>query len=186
MKKEIPALQLRYEAPDVLPGGASIEKSVRIEDSSSFRVNYRVQLKPAPSDSPGETKHSQSFIAVNSVPVISRADRSTQFCWSTEESKKGAGNDAQDSSKKSCESFKPGRAPLQLPDGANRLEIRTPGKAGLALKWNCAETCARMTIEMKNFSALLNLQFPALSPGGAAGEYSVQFSPLSAETPGSE
>ncbi len=183
-EKGNPALRLSYGPPDVLPGGASIEKTARIEDNDSLHVNYRVQLKAAPHDSAGQEKHSQSFIAVNSVPVVFRADHSTQFCWGTAEAKPGS--ETKDSAGKHCESFKPGRAPLELPEGASHVEVRSPGKAGLILEWDCVKTCARMTIEMKNFSALLNLQFPPLVPGGAAEEYSVRFRPFAAESPGSE
>ncbi len=183
-EKENPALRLRYEAPDVLPGGASIEKTARIEDNDSLRVNYRVQLKTSPRDPAGQERHSQSFIAVNSVPVVFRAEHSTQFCWGMAEAKPGA--EAKAASAKHCESYQPGRALLELPAGTNRLEVRTPGKAGLALEWDCAKICARMTIQMKNFSALLSLQFPPLTPGGPPGEYTVRFRPLTLESPGSE
>ena len=183
-EKENPALRMRYEAPDVLPGGASIEKTARIEDNDVLRVNYRVQLNAAQRDPAGQEKHSQSFLAVNSVPVVFRAEHSTQFCWGMAEAKPGP--EAKDAPAKHCESYKPGSAPLELPAGTNRLEVRTPGKAGLALEWDCARNCARMTIQMKNFSALLSLQFPPLTPGGPPGEYTVRFSPLTLESPGSE
>jgi hypothetical protein len=47
----------------------------------------------------------------------------------------------------------------------------------MALEWKLG----RMTIEMKNFSALLKLQFPTLSPGGSAGQYQVRFHVLPAD-----
>ena len=146
-------------------------------------MNYRVQLRSAPGGAEAATKleeHPQAFIAVNSVPVVFRKDRSTQFCWTP------SGSNAKSAEGMHCENFSPGHAPLVLPDGVSRIEVRTWGRPGLALEWDCAKLCGRMTVEMKNFSALLELQFPTLQPGGAAGEYWVRYRVLSGERPGAE
>ncbi len=39
---------------------------------------------------------------------------------------------------------------------------------------------------MKNYSALLKLEFPPLEPGGEAGRYRLRFRVVSAEESGSE
>jgi hypothetical protein len=169
----IPALRMSYDAPDILPAGAKIEKTVRLETTDTMRIDYRIQLFA--SGSPAGTKeHSpQAFVAVNSVPAILRADRSTRFCWT-------AG-----SAGVHCETFSPEHTAVELPAESSRLEVHTQGRPGLALEWNCAkpsaQSCGQMKIEMKRFSALLKLQFPPLTPGGEPGEYSVRFRVVPAE-----
>ncbi len=60
-----------------------------------------------------------------------------------------------------CEPFTPDGARLVIPDGIRELEVRTPGSAGLGLEW----TGGTVTVEMKRFSVLLKLRFPALEVG---------------------
>ena len=168
-----PVLRLGYDAPDILPAGASIEKRIRLESTDTVRVDYRVQLL-APSEARGQGNAApQSFIAVNSAPVALRGSHATRFCWTP----RGA--------ETHCENFSPGRVALELPASVARLEVRTAGRPGLALEWQCrgevAGECGRMTIEMKNFSALLQLQFLPLTPGEAACEYSVFYRVLPSE-----
>jgi Glycosyl hydrolases family 35 len=169
-----PALRLRYDAPDVYPAGASIEKIVRLAGLGEVRADYRVRLL-VPGSASAAAQEPQAFVAVNSLPASARINRSTQFCWAAPSSPpaEGAGDGMH------CESFMPGGAALTLPAGAHKLEVRTPGQPRPALEWSCADApavaCGQMTVEMKNYSALLKLQFPALSPGGTPGEYSVRY-----------
>jgi hypothetical protein len=108
---------------------------------------------------------------VNSVPVVFGGDRTTQFCWLDPSAKDAKPAPDAEGSGMHCEAFVPGRDPLPLPAAARRLEIRSPGRFAFAVEWNAGQ----MTVEMKNFSALLKLQFPALTPGGEFGKYAVQF-----------
>ena len=71
----------------------------------------------------------------------------------------------------------PGSGALEVPKDVNRLEVRTPGRSGLALEWKTG----RLTIEKKNFSALLKLRFPRLQAGGEPGEYQVRYTVLPVE-----
>ncbi|MCL5288631.1 MAG: beta-galactosidase [Acidobacteria bacterium] len=171
------SLRLFLEAPDVFPAGARISKIVRLPGADSLAVDYEIALN-APSSAevgtPGAAPPEQAFIAVNSVPVVFGGERTTQFCWSNSAAQPQG--DAADSAMH-CEEFVPGRDPLLLPDAARRMEIRSPGRLVLAVEWNAG----RMTVEMKNFSALLKLQFPPLIPGGEPGKYNVQFHVLSAD-----
>jgi hypothetical protein len=168
----IPALRMRYDAPDILPAGAGIQKTIRLETTNTLRADYRVQLFPIGSAA-AQTNLPQAFVAVSSVPSIFRADRSTRFCWMSSDSEVH------------CEAFSPDHAAVELPDRTRRLEVRTPGRPGLALEWSCtkspAQPCGQMRVEMKQFSALLELQFPPLTPGGEPGEYSIRFDVLSVE-----
>jgi hypothetical protein len=169
-----PALRLRYDAPDVYPAGASIEKTVRLAGPGEVRADYHVRLF-GPGSASTAAQEPQAFVAVNSLPASVRSNRSTQFCWPVPSGEPS--EDARDGMH--CEAFVPGGAALSLPAEARKLETRTPGQPGLALEWSCANVpsgpCGQMTVEMKNYSALLKLQFPALAPGGVHGEYSVRY-----------
>lgn len=176
------ALRLRYAAPDVFPGGASIEKTMQFEAPDAIRVNYRIELRApreATTDSGGSgnpseaPQHQQSFVAINSLPALSIGDRSTRFCWSaqaTDAAASARGNGEH------CEEFVPGGKSLELPEGIVRMEVHTPGEPGLALEWDRGT----MTIDRKNFSALLRLEFPPIAPGSEAS-YTVLFHVLPTE-----
>jgi hypothetical protein len=167
-------LRLVYDAGDVYPAGARLEKIVRLVGKDSVEVDYRVQLLPR-EGSPGEREQKQAFIAANSLPVLPAAvggERTTRFCW--EKSPAPAPATGETSAPElQCELFTPGRT-LEVPENIRRLEARTPGRFGIALEWDAG----KMTIEMKNFSAFLKLQFAALEPGGEAGRYRVRYQVL--------
>ncbi|MBI1750735.1 MAG: beta-galactosidase [Acidobacteria bacterium] len=169
------ALRLSFEAPDVFPSGAKIVKTVRLSGPASVAVDYEVGLKAvsaAETRAPGlAPPPEQSFIAVNSVPVVHGGERTTQFCWPDPSAPEAQPLAESSPPGTRCEDFVPGRDPLTVPEAVRTLEIRTPGRYALAVEWKTG----RMTVEMKNFSALLKLQFPALAPGGDEGRYNVQF-----------
>jgi hypothetical protein len=168
----IRALRMRYDAPDILPAGAGIQKTIRLETTNTLQADYSVQLFKTGSAG-AAANPPQAFVAVNSVPAMVRTDRSTRFCWMSGDS--GV----------HCEVFSPGRTAVELPEGSHHLEVRTPGRPGVAFEWDCvkppAQPCGQMRIEMMQFSALLKLQFPPLTPGGEPGEYLIRFSVLPAE-----
>ena len=184
--KEV-GLRLAYDAADVYPAGASVEKTLRVAVPNTVEVDYRVRLLRGEEPLAGIVQK-QSFVAANSVPALLRGERSTRFCW-----KKIAASAVADvlAPEMQCEQFTPGRT-LEVPEHVRRLEVRTPGRFGLALEWDPGpETppeasglsggAGRMTIEMKNFSVFLKLQFPALEPGGDAGRYRLRYQILEAE-----
>lgn len=189
------ALRLSYRAPDVAPAGARIEKTIRLLDAQRFAVDYDVVLdaaadsrldalgRPTPTGAvnpfaaplPEGTR--QAFVAVNSVPAHAGGEQSTRFCWPAGP---GAGEGAAagaappagvDPPPEHCEAFVAGRDPLTIPASAARLEVRTPGRPSLVLAWKNA----RMTVEMKNYSALLRLEFHPLEPGGAPIRPRIEF-----------
>ncbi len=184
-------LRMSYDAPDVYPSGATIEKTVSLSGPDSLDVNYRVRLaplgpnvRPNPASGAAPAPARQAFIAVNSVPALSRGDRSTRFCWAFPADSRSGYSAAPSQPDKNlhCEVFAPGRGTLSLPAGVSRLAVRTPGRPGLELSWEGA----RMTVEMKTYSALLKLELSPLEPGGEAGRYRVGFRVVSAEESGSE
>jgi len=170
-----PVLKLHYEAPDIFPGGASIEKTMQFEGGSGVRVDYRVALKGGEtSGSVVGANHPQAFVAVNSVPTLARPGRVTRFCWSLENN---AGETAAKAESKDarwkCQDFAAGGEKIELPARTIRLEVHTTGRSATIFEWECATECARMTIEPKHFSALLRLQFPPLAPGQPAERYTM-------------
>jgi hypothetical protein len=66
---------------------------------------------------------------------------------------------------------------LQVPEGATRLEVRTPGQPTLMLVWNSA----RMRIEPKTYSALILLEFAPLVPGAAPTQYILRYTVIPAD-----
>ena len=164
------AMTLRYHAADAFPSGADIEKRVEVA-GDVVSVSYRVSLEAAnaagttgeanslaaPADQP------QSFVATQSVPALDERGRLTKFCWSSAPAKDAAALAAKDSDSVAdhCEDFAPGGAPIEVQADANHLEVRTPGRPGLAMDWDSG----RLTIESKRYSALVELRSAALKAG---------------------
>ncbi len=170
-------LKLHYDAPDVAPGGASIEKAIRFEGPREVRVEYSVALKEAAAANGAPEIRAQSFVAVNSFPAMARPGRETKFCWPVEHaSREGAAGEKERRAEGGwhCEDFKPAGEPIELPAGTKRVEVRTTGRAATTLEWDCAAECARMTIEPKHFSGLFRLEFPKLTPGGGPARYEIR------------
>jgi len=179
-----PTYELHYDAPDVYPGGASIDKTVRLEDPATVRVDYRVKLLAGKSGDDGTKAgdHAQSFVAVNSFPATGWTSQPTQFCWGEEakadaKTAGGAGNAGGEPASQ-CVNFSPGGKAVEVPDGVTRVEVRSPGQTTMALAWECDKECARLEIEQENYSGLFRLVFPAIKPGGEAGVYTVRIEAL--------
>ena len=171
-----PGLKLHYDAADVFPGGASIEKSIRLEGQDGVRVDYSVALRGAAARKGSAEDQVQSFVAVNSFPAVARPGRETKFCWPVEHGSNDTAGAASEQAKGGgwrCEDFKPAAQPIELPAGTKRVEVRTPGRPAMTLAWNCAAECARMTIEPKHFSALFRLSFPKLTSGANQAQYTI-------------
>jgi hypothetical protein len=171
-------LKLRYDAADVFPGGATIEKSIRLERPNELRVDYSVALKGAAAAGANDSQESrsQSFVAVNSFPAVARAGRETKFCWPIEHASEDASVAKREQEAKGgwhCEDFKPAGEPIELPVGTKRVEVRTTGHPAMTVEWDCAAECGRMTIEPKHFSVLLLLKFPKLTRGADPAQYTI-------------
>lgn len=177
-----PALDLRYDAPDVYPHGARIEKTARFKGERTLAVEYHVALLPADArriqdeeagkifaTPPPVESHPQSFVILNSVPAIASGLKHTQFCW-----KEAAAGTNAPAGSEHCESFVPGGAAISPPAGVRQIDIREARRPGLALAWE--DEGARLTLEPKNYSVLLRLEFPPLDPGGAVRTYRIEFS----------
>ncbi len=170
-----PVLKLSYDAPDIYPSGASMEKSIQLDGTSGVRVDYVVALK-SPAGGNGTTAtQAQSFVSVNSFPASSKPGRVTKFCWLVTKAAADSSSDATtDLDGKHCEDFVAAGRDIEIPAGTKRVEVRTLGRRATALEWECSGECARMTIEPKNFSAIFRLVFPPLAVGGAAAPYTIR------------
>lgn len=179
----VPVLRLSYDAPDVFPSGAHIEKTIRFDGNDALQADYRVSLNAASPPQEGNAAAvppEQAFIAMNSFPALARGDRKTRFCWNAPSGSSGpAGAVGAEvpPTQLECRDFVPEGSVLSVPGSAARLEIQTSGRPTLALEWKQG----KMTIEPKNFSALLRLQFPPLASGVAAASYSLRLNILPAE-----
>lgn len=173
-----PALHLQYDAPDIFPGGTSIDKTIQLENTDTLRVDYRVALKPASSEPTTLSEaHPQAFVAVNSFPATAKLNHATQFCWASRhggDTHTDAEPPSGEKTVRHCEDFSPGGRTIELPRDTTRIEIQTPGRPKIAFEWECGKTCARLTIEPKIFSALFKLRFPPLTPGDIASEYTLR------------
>jgi hypothetical protein len=188
-----PALRLAAEAADVYPAGARVEKTVRLRPRADtgeppaaqapandrgeaaplewggLEVEYNVSLAASSLAEP----QPQAFVAVHSVPVLLRGERTTRFCWIAPGAESAA---AESEDAETCELFQPGNA-VAVPEGVTRITVRTPGAGALLLEWSAGT----MAVEMKNYSALLRLTFPPLIPGGAPGQYRLRMELREAE-----
>lgn len=180
-----PVLRMKYDAPDVFPGGAKIEKSMRLEGEDGIRADYRVSLNPAALTSISESQ-TQSFVSVNSFPAQAADGSPTRFCW------QAAGKNGQNAtapksrampagSGETCENFVPDGSPIIVPESISAVQIRSPGRTEVEVRWDCQKGGGRMTIEPKHFSALFRLEFPPLQPAGVEGQYSVHIRTLNAQ-----
>jgi len=179
-----PSLELHYDAPDVYPAGASIDKTVQIEGPATVRVDYRVKLAAEKGENAGlETgEHTQAFVAVNSFPASNAPGHLTQFCWAVETRGDGksatAANYSGGRSASQCTDFSPHGKTIEVPEGVKQVEVRSPGLPTMVFEWECGQECARLSIEPKNYSGLFRLEFPPLKPGGEAGVYTVRIRPF--------
>lgn len=166
-KEKEPAIRLRYHVPEIA-GGAVIEKTLWLEGKDTVDAEYRVSLS-------GSSSGTTAFVVMNSVPVVPGGDRGTRFCWESPgahaEAAPAAPVASSETNDVTCEPFAPGGNPIVPPAGVKRLEVRTPGHPKLILAWD--EGILR--IEPKAFSALLKLEFPALTPGAEPARYNLRY-----------
>ncbi|HUJ31820.1 MAG TPA: beta-galactosidase [Candidatus Acidoferrum sp.] len=178
-----PSLNLQYDAADTYPAGARIEKKIQFEAADAVRVDYVVSLNPETNNSSASADPlAQAFVAVNSFAADAEEGAPTQFCWQKPmpPGPPGAAKPADvqawnvKSGDEDCEDFAREGKPIEVPAGVSKIEIRSPRRPAIELDWDCAVSCARMTIEPKVFSALFRLEFAPLTPGAEAVQYSMQ------------
>lgn len=183
-----PALHLEYEAPDIFPAGASIEKTIQLEGSAGLKVEYRVSLHPKGTAAAATDSQPQSFVVLNSLPLdaslgtaaSASGGNPARFCWEGRGQSLTDGGNSSPGKDENCADFIPGGEPVVVPAGTSKIEVHSPGRAAIEIAWDCTDACAQMTIEPKLFSALFRLQFSPLTPGGDASQYSMHIRVLDA------
>ena len=173
----LPTLVMHYDAPDVFPSGATIEKTVQLAGGDTVRVDYQVALHRAPSEQGAARSQPQSFIAVNSFPAEAENGTPTRFCWQRKPPEKGVTADEKSFGTRDdqiCRDFVPDGDSITVPAGTTAVEVHTQARPTIEVAWDCGENCGRMTIDPKYFSALFRLEFPPLTPGAPAAKYSVR------------
>jgi hypothetical protein len=145
-------------------------------------VQYRVSSHPKAADAPGSTAvQPQSFVVLNSLPldaslgtaVSAGAGNPARFCWQGPAQSPTNGGNSSGDKDETCADFTPGGKLVLVPQGVSKVDVHSPGRAGIEMAWDCTDTCAQMTIEPKLFSAQFRLQFSPLIPGGEASQYSM-------------
>lgn len=169
-----PSLKLHYDAPDVFPGGARIEKTLQFDDAGTVKASYKITLLPKANDA--SQSESQSFVAINSFPAeAERSGASTLFCWTrTAEPSPPAANKGSESEPETCEDFVRDGKPIGVPEGISKIEIRSAGRPEIEISWDCGKSCGQMTIEPQYFSALFRLALPPLLPGAGTASYAMR------------
>lgn len=160
-------LLLRREVRHPLAGPVTVEKRVQLTGESSFRVKYHL----AAASRNAAVAGGLALTTTASLPVLLRGERTTQFCWPAREPAPQADSQESAEATSHCEVFQPHGQPLRLPEGVRRLEVRTPGRLGLAVEW----TAGAMVIEMTRTLALLKLTFPAFAPQDSPASYQVRY-----------
>jgi len=181
-----PQLHLAYEAADIFPGGATIEKTVQFDGPDALRAEYKVALRVAAAagvDSTNvPTAQAQSFAVVNSFPLdpdSRKGANAARICWQKNARQAVANNTGSEDGGEDCVNFEPDGEPFTVPDGIAKIVIHSPGRAGIELSWDCMDNgCAQMTVEPKIFSALFRLEFAPLVPGADASHYSMRIQTL--------
>ncbi len=172
-----PVLNLHYDAPDIFPAGAALEKSIQFEGGDTVHVNYKIGLRARAGGNKTSDFPSQSFVAVNSFPAEAGNGSATRFCWQENAVGKASGDQSEN---EHCRNFiRDGKA-IDIPAGVSKVEIRSADRPRIEFAWDCATACGRLSIEQKYFSALFRLEFPPLVPGGDVGTYSMRIRVLSA------
>jgi hypothetical protein len=163
-------LRLEHAAP-----GLHVQKTLRITGPQKFEADYKLRAAA------GEAGQEWDFTTATAAPVVFHGQHTSRICWGpaaaqAEAASSSAPQKPADSppagaaDDMTCETFVPGKA-LDVPAGARRLEVRTPGSFALRLEW----PAGRMRVEMHRYTAMLKLRFPALA-AGAETSYKLAFS----------
>lgn len=145
--------------------GLTIEKRMHIADQQAIEVNYLWR---------GAGLQGRTLSTALSLPVTLHGDNTTRFCWEkplAEGAPAKTPAQTDDPPERQCEMFDPQGKPVTVPEGITHLEVRTPGSSALRIEW----LQGQMRVEMKNFSARLQFDFPRVQPGATEGQGLLRF-----------
>jgi hypothetical protein len=166
-------LLMKARWPADAPIAGEISKTVRMNSlggSDTIEVEYGLHsvVPSGENNSAAPSRNeSVSFVTAFSAPAIADQRDGTQFCWlpRADQPSADAGTSAPDRAAH-CSAFVLGGHEIQIPAGAARLEVRTPGRPTLTMEWSMG----RVTIQQKLYSARILLEFPAQSAASAAAD----------------
>ena len=142
--------------------GGRLGKTIRLPDATTAEVEYEWS---ATGDPP------ESLVVMDSVPAVPGEGRSTRFCWKPWKESPEAPREAAQESEPECVTFAQGRGAMDLPEAAREMEVRTPGRGTLKIEWDAGG----MTVEMKQYSAMLRLEFPAPAASEQAARHRMRY-----------
>lgn len=164
LPKDDAAIRLKAQWPEGAPIAGEITKTVRMsgkDGADTIEVEYRLNAGNSGSESRPDAvtrNEDASFVTAFSVPVVAIQPEHTQLCWLPRASQQTGDAAAHvDEAAARCQPFVVAGNPLEVPEEAGRIEVRTPGRPTLAMEWSAG----RVTIEQKIYSALVLLEFPA-------------------------
>lgn len=174
------AIRMKAKWPQGAPMAGDITKTVRmnaIDGTDVVEAEYLIhatdrsgEINSATSD----RNESASLVTAFSVPAAAEKPDGTQICWPARAAQPAADAAANASTgAEQCSGFVARGNPIEIPATAARIEIRTPGRPTLAMEW----TAGRVTIEQKQYSARILLEFPARGSGngGENASYVVRY-----------
>ncbi len=131
---------LRLDCDANGPEGYSIRKTHRLTAADRLETEYRISRPAAaPSSAPAVR-----FEVWNSFPAVFTAERGSSICWQSTVAVSGS------TAARKCESLASSASSLAIPAGVSRVELLTPGRAGIAIEFSSG----RMTFDKKPSSVL--------------------------------
>jgi hypothetical protein len=161
------AIRMTGRFPDGAPVAGEIEKTVRVSGSNTVQVEYHARsLAAGHAEQDGSAGPAALLVTSFSVPAFEGGALGTQFCWKPPNSATAA-----IPAELQCEAFGAAAGAIAVPEGVSQLEIRTPAQPALTMIWKEG----RVSITPQRDSAQVLLEFPAASPDGNVGPYSVSY-----------
>lgn len=168
-------LVMKAHWPADAPIAGEISKTVRMsskDGTDAIEAEYGLHsvTRSNETNSAEEARNeSVSLVTAFSVPAIADQRDGTQFCWlaPADQASADAGANALDRDAH-CSAFVLSGSEIQIPAGATRLEVRTPGRPTLAMEW----AAGRVTVQQKLHSARILLEFPAQIAASTAADVS--------------
>jgi len=142
-------------------------KTIHLPDAATVEVEYEWSATGDPQE---------SLVVMDSVPAAPGEGRGTRFCWKRWKESPAAPREAAQESEPECVAFAQGRGAVELPEAAREMEVPTPGRGTLKIEWDAG----RMTVEMKEYSAMLRVEFPAPAAGEQASRHRMRYKLLPA------
>jgi len=165
------SIRMKARWPQGSPITGDITKTVRMsarDGTDVVEVEYLIHAANQSgevSSTASERSESASVVTAFSVPAAAEKPDGTQICWLAGTAQSATDTAANTSAgAEKCSAFVALGNLVEIPAAAARIEMRTPGRPTLAMEW----TAGRVTIEQKQYSARILLEFPAPASGSGA------------------